>query len=81
MAEDISKELIKLMKEIKSDFDLAKGNNLIDDLEFDSLDVISLLFEIEKAFNIAIPEEDIAEFDLLFIDKFEEYIKHKTLAQ
>ena len=38
--------------------------NIIDDLNMDSLDAISFLFEVENEFNIKIPEEDIDKLDL-----------------
>lgn len=78
MTQDIFHGLVEIMKEVKSDAKVEKGKNLIEDLGLDSLDVISLLFEAEKRFDIKIPEEDISEHDLLNIDKFVAYIKNKT---
>ena len=77
MTQDIFHGLVEIMKEVKSDAKVEKGKNLIEDLGLDSLDVISLLFEAEKRFDIKIPEEDISEHDLLNIDKFVAYIKNK----
>ena len=77
MAHDILAGLEKIMREIKPEAKVEKGKNLRDDLGLDSLDVISLLFEVERYFDIQIPEEDIAEKDLLEIDQFIAYIGSK----
>ena len=51
--------------------------NIIDDLNMDSLDAISFLFEIEKEFDIKIPEEDIDELNLFNLSKLYDYISEK----
>jgi acyl carrier protein len=56
-----------------SDFNI----NLVDDLNMDSLDVISFLFEVENNFNIKVPEEDIDQFELLNLNQLYDYISRK----
>lgn len=51
--------------------------HLIDDLNMDSLDAISFLFEVEQEFGIKIPEPDIDTFGLFHLKKLDEYIKSK----
>jgi acyl carrier protein len=51
--------------------------NIVDDLNMDSLDAISFLFEIEKEFDIKIPEEDIDELNLFNLSKLYDYISEK----
>lgn len=80
MAQDVFDGLVEILKEIKPEARLEKGKNLKEDLGLDSLDVISLLFEAEKYFDIKIPEEDISEHDLLDIDKFVVYISSRVAS-
>jgi len=51
--------------------------NIIDDLNMDSLDAISFLFEVENKFNVKVPEEDIDEFDLFNLKQLHDYISKK----
>ena len=51
--------------------------HLIDDLNMDSLDAISFLFEVEREFDIEIPEEDIDKNNLFYLKGLEEYISSK----
>ena len=51
--------------------------HLIDDLNMDSLDAISFLFEVEQEFDIKIPESDIDLFGLFHLKKLDDYIESK----
>jgi acyl carrier protein len=51
--------------------------NIIDDLNMDSLDAISFLFEVENKFNVKVPEEDIDEFDLFNLKRLHDYMSKK----
>jgi acyl carrier protein len=51
--------------------------NIIDDLNMDSLDAISFLFEVENEFNIKIPEEDIDKLDLFNLNKLYDYVSRQ----
>ena len=48
--------------------------NIINDLNMDSLDAISFLFEVENEFNVKISEENIDRFGLFDLDKLYDYI-------
>ena len=50
--------------------------NIVDDLNMDSLDVISFLFEVENEFNIKVPEEDVDKYELLNLNNFYNYISN-----
>ena len=52
--------------------------NIIDDLNMDSLDAISFLFEVENEFRVKIPEEDIDQLELFNLNKLYDYISKKT---
>jgi len=60
----------------KEVFDL--NVNIIDDLNMDSLDAISFLFEVESKFNVKVPEEAIDEFGLLNLNQLYDYISKQV---
>ena len=51
--------------------------NIIDDLNMDSLDAISFLFEVENEFNIKISEENIDRLGLFDLNKLHNYISEE----
>lgn len=53
--------------------------HIIDDLNMDSLDAISFLFEVENEFDIKIPEEDIDRLGLFNLNILHNYISEKTI--
>ena len=48
--------------------------NLIEDLGFDSLDFINILFRVEEVYEITIPEPDIDEKGLFEVGKLADYV-------
>ncbi len=48
--------------------------NLIDDLGFDSLDVINILFRVEEVYHFKIPEPDIDEKRLFEVGNLADYV-------
>ena len=78
MSDEILKKLFQILKEIKPVIKIInKNSDLTKDLGMDSLDTISFFFEIEKAFDIKIPESDISENELFNIDKIIKYVKQR----
>ena len=51
--------------------------HLMEDLNMDSLDAISFLFEVEIEFDIQIPEKDIDEHSLFHLKKLYDYVGTK----
>ncbi|MFR9546726.1 MAG: DUF1493 family protein [Rikenellaceae bacterium] len=49
-------ELISAKAELSSS-DIEVSNDLRDDLDLDSLDLIELLMDLEKEFNVTVPDE------------------------
>ena len=47
-------ELLKLLKEIRPDVDFENENELIDDGILDSMDVVSIISEIDDVFDVQI---------------------------
>lgn len=78
MSEEIIKRLHQIVKEVKPSINaLNENSNLHKDLGLDSLDTISFFFEVEKAFDIKIPESDITE-NLFNIGKIIKYIEKRV---
>ena len=51
--------VIKMLKELHPDVDFESADGLIDDGILDSLDIVSLVAEIDSEFGIVVPAEEI----------------------
>ena len=72
-------QLIEILKELHPDVDFATADGLIDDGILDSLDMVTLVTEINDKFDVSIPAEEIipenfnsAEALLALIEKLDE---------
>ena len=52
-------ELLNILKELHEDVDFEVEEGLVDDGILDSLDIVTLITEINDAFDISIPAEEI----------------------
>ena len=52
-------ELLSILKELHEDVDFEAEENLVDDGILDSLDIVTLITEINDTFDISIPAEEI----------------------
>lgn len=52
-------KLLKILNELHDDVDFIKETALIDDGILDSLDIVSLITEINDEFDVSIPAEEI----------------------
>ena len=52
-------KLIEILKEIHPDVDFETENTLVDDGILDSLDIVTLITEINDRFDVSIPAEEI----------------------
>ena len=52
-------ELLNILKELHEDVDFEIEENLVDDGILDSLDIVTLITEINDTFDISIPAEEI----------------------
>ena len=52
-------ELLNILKELHEDVDFEIEEGLVDDGILDSLDIVTLITEINDAFDISIPAEEI----------------------
>ena len=53
------KKLLEILGEIRPDVDFANEKKLIDDGILDSLDIVTLITEINDRFDVSIPAEEI----------------------
>ena len=74
-----SKDILKSIASSAAHKDVPDINvNLVDDLNMDSLDAISFLFEVENEFRVKIPESDIDQLGLFDLNKLHDYISKKN---
>lgn len=52
-------ELVALQANLESADGIELSSKLIDDLGYDSLDLVEIVMKMEKAFQIYIPDEDM----------------------
>ena len=52
-------KLLEILNGLHDDIDFEKENSLIDDGILDSLDIVTLITEINDTFDISIPAEEI----------------------
>ena len=52
-------KLLKILNELHEDIDFTQETALIDDGILDSLDIVSLITEINDEFDVSIPAEEI----------------------
>ena len=52
-------KLIEILKELHDDVDFMAEEGLVDDGILDSLDIVSLVTEIDSEFDVRIPPEEI----------------------
>lgn len=76
---NIKEGLFELIKSIKPSNELNEKINLIEDLKFDSLDLISFLFEVQSKFDVKIPDEDIDSYKLFKVENLCNYIEKKKI--
>ena len=56
---NILEELLNILKELHEDVDFETEECLVDEGILDSLDIVTLITEINDAFDISIPAEEI----------------------
>jgi acyl carrier protein len=81
MSKEVDKvvvELVKIVREVKPgaalNDSIDPGVHVMEDLGFDSLDFINLLFQVEETYGFKIPEPDIDEHELFKFGALASYI-------
>ena len=65
---DTEEKVFEILNLIGGMENVQKSDILKDDLAFDSLAMVTLLVEIEDAFDIELDEADMNPFDLITVD-------------
>ena len=75
----MTKSILEILTEIRPDAKFKTSNNFIEDGYLDSLDVIILVSELEKHYNISISGENITAENFLNLSTITAFIEQ--LAQ
>ena len=61
MNEQILQKVIEIFAEAAEEENIQPGDNLIEDLELNSVEVLTLLADLEDAFDLEIPESYVQQ--------------------
>ncbi|MFA5905332.1 MAG: phosphopantetheine-binding protein [Desulfobacula sp.] len=79
MSDEIFIRLKKIMdKIIPSKEEIKFEHSLKEDLNYDSLELINLYFEIEREFKFEMANEDLSGYELETVKQLVDYIETKT---
>lgn len=53
------KKLLEILRELHDDVDFESADSLVDDGIIDSLDIVTLVTEINDSFGVSVPPEEI----------------------
>ena len=77
MIKDLDKTLKEMIIKINArEVEISDDTDLFKDLGFDSLDMVELVLEIEREYDIKIPDYEITEKSITFKD-VKDYIEQK----
>jgi acyl carrier protein len=71
---DIEKYIFELLKEEYNIDAVLDSETNIQDAGMDSLDIVSFLFNIEKKYNVKIPDEELEKREMLIIKNIVSYV-------
>ena len=71
----MKEKVIKVLTELRPEFDFTEDVNFIEEGMLDSFDVVSLVDEIESAFGVAISGADVLPENFCSVDAICETIK------
>ena len=74
----MKEKIIKILSELRPEFDFSKPFNFIEDGMLDSFDIINLVNAIESNFNVMIPGVEILPENFSSIDSIENLIKKSS---
>jgi acyl carrier protein len=75
---DVSLDLKGIIQKIKPNIEFGESQRLKEDLDFDSLDLINFYFEVEKAFDIRLSEDEIAALNVSTVSEIFGFICSKS---
>lgn len=69
-------ELMEILEELRPDVEFEKEKKLIDDGILDSFDIVSLVGELNDAFDVAINVEDLLPENFNSVEAMIELVEH-----
>lgn len=69
-------ELMEILEELRPDVEFENENKLIDDGILDSFDIVSLVGELNDAFDVSINVEDLLPENFNCVDAMVELVEH-----
>lgn len=73
----MKKTILKIVEELRPDVDFEKENRLIDDSILDSFDIVSLVFELNDAFDLNIDVDELVPENFNSVKAMVELIEDK----
>jgi acyl carrier protein len=75
----MKEKIIKILSEIRPEFDFNIQEDFIDSGMLDSFDIVALVVALDKEFNISIDGMDILPENFSSIEKIEKLVKKKVV--
>ena len=69
------KEILEILQEMHPDVDFEKEQHLIDDRIIDSLDIVTLISEIDDKLDVTIPAEEIIPENFSSVEALSELVR------
>lgn len=76
----LNEMLIDKSKGIDVNYEFSDDTNLIEDLNFDSLQMIELMVNIENQFDIEIDEEELVIENFIYYGQLKKFLYNKTFS-
>lgn len=77
----MKEKIIKILSEIRPEFDFSEDVNFIDAGMLDSFDIVNLVTSLDEAFNISIDGMDIIPDNFSGVDKIVELLIRKGVPE
>ena len=68
------KEIIIKTMELSVELEQIKGENLVEEIGFNSVDALEILVWVENEFDIRFPDEDLSSELLFSLDNLADYV-------
>ena len=68
------KEIIIKTMELSVELEKIKGENLVEEIGFNSVDALEILVWVENEFDIRFPDEDLSSELLISLDNLADYV-------
>lgn len=75
--DEIKMQVIKILSEIRPEYDFSEYVNFIEEGMLDSLDIVTLVASLDEKFSISIDGEDIVPENFSSVDVIVDLIKKK----